>query len=276
MQCEATGRGLWASHCLRAAYEQILRSCPHLLGPVLGLGEQSPSSIPPTVPADQWGGLVELQYGQIASKLRQWKSLEEERLGLLHDLALLLREAGGSSAAVLQAMAEGFELVQSAEEERILAAENNKFQDILMALETDLKSEEVFWKWLLPVSSSSSSAAMTSFMETLQSVEVGLASAAVHGKLPIEVRQKVVEEVDQVFASILPPAPANCVAASNCVDTPWVHELLQYCMETSPLDDELVSRALHEQRENCLKQLQALLENAELRSPFAALQAPPR
>eukprot|EP01039_Chlorochromonas_danica_P009534 gene9534-10538_t len=242
VQCEAMGRGLWASHCLRSAYEQILRSCPHLLGPVLGLDHQL-------------GGLVELQYGQIASKLRQWKALEEERLGLLHDLSLLLREtASGSSSssssnvavAVLQAMAEGFHLVQTVEEERILAAENNKFQDILMALETDLN------------------------------VEVSLASAAMHGKLPIEVREKVAEEVDQVFTSILPPLVPDNSSAADTAGTPWVQDLLQYCMETSQLDDEMVSQTLQEQRASRLQQLQALLENVKLRSPFAALQAPPR
>eukprot|EP00981_Chlorochromonas_danica_P005563 scaffold1131_cov179-Ochromonas_danica.AAC.8 len=262
VQCEAMGRGLWASHCLRSAYEQILRSCPHLLGPVLGLGEQSaaptppPPPPPPMVPKDhQLGGLVELQYGQIASKLRQWKALEEERLGLLHDLSLLLREtASGSSSssssnvavAVLQAMAEGFHLVQTVEEERILAAENNKFQDILMALETDLN------------------------------VEVSLASAAMHGKLPIEVREKVAEEVDQVFTSILPPLVPDNSSAADTAGTPWVQDLLQYCMETSQLDDEMVSQTLQEQRASRLQQLQALLENVKLRSPFAALQAPPR
>lgn len=177
----------WTNYCTQRLIDMLSRNCPNLI--CLGgfLKEDVVQSVrSKDMPDIDFGRYVEAKYTSITHKLTQLRLAEESRIGLMSELALLLKEAGADqdeevmSASLLQNFAEGGTLVDdfvhssSSSKSRskklsvsdsnldskigsdVLHSQYGHYLDLVNMFECQLQYEDIFWKWLLPPQADSS------------------------------------------------------------------------------------------------------------------------
>lgn len=248
----------------------------------------------------QLADVLELQYGRISAKLKQLRALEEERIAHAHQLQLLLKELGSDlSPTLLANLHDGACLIndmhpryKGATGEEILLRELHTFQEILSGLETDLKSEDVFWKWLLPAtddrsmdntdpSTARNQAMANSYLSHLRAVEAILLPAVLQGRLPPETIAEVVCDGDRALRGLVASlagrvdearkAPSRS-SAEEAEGPCFASDLLQYCGQSAPSP---ASEALQNLRQAHSAAIADLLTELQPSCPYTFLSARP-
>lgn len=274
----------WASCCVHATYLQILKACPHILGPLLGVDAGEPitaGSDPNTA------SCAEAQYGRISNKLKKIRALEEARIGYLQQLSVLLRECGERSPHLLQTLADGALLVDDAQETRskqriigdeVISREQAVLHDLLALLEADLKCEDVFWKWLLPSSSSASANGQEdALVSGIKAIESMILPSLLQGRLSTEAMRKVADGVDQAMLDgpLFPaagPSEDDQRESTACIRSTgqFAMSLLQHCAQTAPVGCGEELAAL---RASNLSALEGMTDSIRDRCPYTIVHA---
>jgi hypothetical protein len=315
----------WSNYCTSQYYNIMLQSCPHLITPLFQQLQSIHTPINLPTQDKTIGSQIELQYNRILNKIKKYKSLEDTRIGLVSQLHQLLQDCSDLSPSLVNQLLQGSVLVDdmspssagannrnnrtpiAAREidrrtgEEVLSAESTLFQDLLASLETDLKYEDVFWKWLLPfnsksnsvvdddnqsvassatVNSTSTSVTTGSNMETryrgyLKSIEEQLWPILFQGKLSCDSMDQLASDEDKSLLDLLhasPDSSSNPVydtAGSYTSKDDIVLQILQYLVGKSGVEG--VDMDIEELRAQHSTAVQHIIDNISQACPYAII-----
>ncbi|RYG99864.1 hypothetical protein EON65_49890 [archaeon] len=302
----------WTNYCIRRLIDMISKTCPNLIyldgflkeGAALNIQNKSVSD-------NDLARYVEAKYAAIVHKSTQLRLAEESRIGMMAELALLLKEAGADqeeevlSASLLQNFAEGGVLlddfVHTNTKSRakhsnphnsgaqcgsdVLHLQYGQYLDLVNMFECQLQYEDIFWKWLLPPQSVSSSAdpfhaKLANSVSALEGVLfASLMTSKPSGNGNQDSLKAAIENVDRDFLDRLVVQDGDNVQAITNIDVNTIKEdildrLMRHCiLTTTPYCSELAVTAglqedLQNKRENWREAINNLIQAPNPHCPY--------